>query len=207
VKGAWIFFVALAVRPQIRRLVLSLPMNPKSKFKCLHCRAIHISEPRNRGRQRYCPEPECRRASKASSQRQWTRRPENENYFRGDENTERVRQWRKAHPGYWRKKKAVGKDALQETCNGQAPVTEIIAQARAPDALQDICFLQPALLVGLISIVTGHALQEDIAASTRSFLTRGEDILRMTPRSPEYPSHENQTRPLPRKVAACACPI
>jgi len=68
-------------------------------------------------------------------------------------------------------------------------------------------FCKPALLVGLISIVTGHALQEDIAASTRSFLTRGEDILRMTPRSPEYPSHENQTRPLPRKVAACACPI
>jgi hypothetical protein len=182
-------------------------MNSKSKFKCLHCRAIHISEPRNRGRQQYCREPECRRASKASSQRQWTRRPENENYFRGDENTERVRQWRKVHPGYWRKKKPAGKDALQETCDGQAPVTEIIAQARVPDALQDICFLQPALLVGLISIVTGHALQEDIAASTRSFLTRGEDILRMTPRGPEYPSHENQTRPLPRKVAACACPI
>jgi hypothetical protein len=186
---------------------LSLPMNSKSKFKCLHCSAIHISEPRNRGRQQYCPEPECRRASKASSQRQWTRRPENENYFRGAENTERVRQWRKAHPGYWRKKKPVGEDALQETCEAQAPVNESVAKARVPDALQDICFLQPALLVGLISMVTGHALQEDIAASTRSFLTRGEDILRMTPRGPQFPSHENQTRPLPRTFAARACPI
>ena len=179
-------------------------MNSKSKFKCLHCSAIHISEPRNRGRQQYCPKPECRRASKASSQRRWTSRPENENYFRGAENSERVRQWRKAHPGYWRKKKSVGEDALQETCHGQAPVNESLAQARAPDALQDICFLQPALLVGLISIVTGHALQEEIAASTRSFLTRGEDILRMTPRGPEFPIYENKTHPLPRTVAARA---
>jgi hypothetical protein len=61
--------------------------------------------------------------------------------------------------------------------------------------------------VGLISMVTGHALQEDIAASTRSFLTRGEDILRMTPRGPEFPNHENQTHPLPRTFAARACPI
>jgi hypothetical protein len=56
-------------------------------------------------------------------------------------------------------------------------------------------------------MVTGHALQEDIAASTRSFLTRGEDILRMTPGGPEFPIHENQTRPLPRTFAARACPI
>jgi hypothetical protein len=182
-------------------------MKPKTKFKCLHCSKIHITDPRNRGRQHYCREPECRRASKASSQRRWTSRPENENYFLGAENCERVRQWRKEHPGYWRKKKAAAEDALQETFNLQDPENGSVAQARAPDALQDICFLQPALLVGLISIVTGHALQEDIAASTRSFLTRGEDILRMTPRGPEFPSHENQTRPLPRTSAARACPI
>ena len=95
-------------------------------------------------------------------------------------------------------------DALQETFNLQDPENGSVALARVPDALQDICFLQPALLVGLISMVTGHALQEDIAASTRSFLTRGEDILRMTPRSPEFPIYENKTHPLPRPVAARA---
>ena len=182
-------------------------MNSKTKFKCLSCNEIHISDSRNRGRQHYCRKPECRRASKASSQRRWTSRLENENYFRGAENCERVRLWRKEHPGYWRKKKSVVEDALQETLNLQYPENESVAKARAPDALQDICFLQPALLVGLISMVTGHALQEDIAASTRSFLTRGEDILRMTPRSPEFPIYENQTHPLSRTVAARAAPI
>ena len=152
-------------------------MNLKSKFKCLHCRTIHTSEPRNRGRQRYCPEPECRRASEASSRRRWTLRPENQNYFREAENTERVRQWRKAHPGYWRKKKPAGEDALQETCEAQESVNESVAHAKAPDALQDICFLQPALLVGLISILVGSALQEDIARQAKNFLARGQDIL------------------------------
>ena len=182
-------------------------MNSKTKFKCLHCREIHTPEPRSGGRQRYCAKPECRRASRASSQRQWMSRPENANYFRGADNSERVRQWRHDHPGYWRKKKPAGKDALKETCLTQESVQDSVTQIRAPDALQDICFLQPALLVGLISMVTGHALQEDIAASTRSFLTRGEDILRMTPRVPEFPSYENQTRPLSRTFAACASPI
>ncbi len=182
-------------------------MNSKTKFKCLHCNEIHISEPRNRGRQHYCAEPECRRVSKANSQRRWTSRPENENYFRGAENSERVRQWRKEHPGYWRKTKSAPEDALQETLKLQEPVGERVGRTRVPDALQDICFLQPALIVGLISVMTGHALQDDIATSTRSFLTRGEDILRMAPRSPEFPTDENKTHPLPRTVAACAPPI
>ena len=182
-------------------------MNAKTKFKCLHCNEVHLSEPRNRGRQHYCPKLECRRASKASSQRQWTRRMENKNYFRGAENCERVRQWRKAHPGYWRKKIPEREVALQETCPSQEPANERVAQAAAPDALQDIWFSQPALLVGLISIVTGHALQEDIAASVRSFLTRGEDILRMVPRVPKFPSHEKQTHPVPRTSAARASPV
>jgi hypothetical protein len=206
-KGAGIFFLAAGLRPHIRRHMLSPPTNSKKKFKCLHCSEIHLCEPRSGGRQRYCRKAECRRASKADSQRRWTSRPGNENYFCGAENSERVRQWRKAHPGYWRNKKPAGEDALQETCVAQSPVNERVAQAGAPDALQDICFMQPALLVGLISMVTGHALQEDIAASTRSFLTRGEDILRMTPRGPEFPSYENQTCPLSRTFAACAAPV
>ena len=55
--------------------------------------------------------------------------------------------------------------------------------------------------------MTGHALQEDIAASARSFLNRGRDILRMVPGSPEFPNHENQAHPVPRATAARASPI
>ena len=182
-------------------------MKSNTTFNCLHCREKHVCDPRNHGRQCYCGKPECRRASKAASQRRWVGKPENENYFRGAENIERVRQWRKEHPGYWRRKKAGKQDALQDRCAGQEAGSKEVVGSRVPDALQDLCRGQPALLVGIISVMTGHGLQEDIAASARSFLTRGEDILRMVRRGPQTPRDENQTRPVPAEAAACAPPI
>lgn len=166
------------------------PMSSKSTFKCLHCNEIHLCEPRNRGRQRSCPEPACRRAAKAKGQREWLLRPENEDYFRGAGNCERVRQWRKAHPGYWRKKTPAPKGALQDPLvpqkRSQGIDNESIELQNLPGALQEgwqeSCHLQPALLVGLVSFLTGNALQEDIALSVRSLLERGKDILRTVPR-------------------------
>lgn len=185
-------------------------MKSRSTFKCLHCNEIHSCDPRNRGRQRYCPKPECRRASKAQSQRQWLGRPENENYFRGSENCERVRLWREAHPGYWRNKTPAAVSTLQDPSKSQVIEEQQIEPPVPQSALQEICFLQPALLVGLISMVTGHALQEDIAASARAFLNRGEDILRVVLGSPphlQFPNHEDQTHSLPATLAARASPI
>jgi hypothetical protein len=154
-------------------------MKSKTTFKCLHCREKRVADPRNRVRQCYCGKLECQKASKAASQRQWAGKKENENYFRGEDNIERVRQWRKAHPGYWRRKRAGKEDALQDPCTRQDAGCKEVVESAPPDALQDLCLAQPALLVGIISVMTGHGLQEDIAASARSFLTRGADILRM----------------------------
>jgi len=182
-------------------------MKSKTTFKCLHCREQHSYEPRNRGRQNYCKKPECRRASKAASQKRWVGKLENKNYFCGSENVERVKQWRREHPGYWRKKRSGRKDALQDTCAEQEREDQQVAELTVPNALQDLCQGQPALLVGLISVLTGHALQEDIAASARSFLTRGEDILRMVRGGRQNPSHEKQTHPVSATVAARAATI
>ena len=154
-------------------------MKSGSKYKCLHCKEIHSADYRNRGRQHYCAKPECRQASQAHSQDKWNRKAENKGYFSGKENCERVRQWRQRNPGYWRRKGSGGKRPLQETCFTQEPDKQEVKENRDLNALQEICSSQPALLVGLISVVTGYTLQEDIAASTRSFLTRGEDILRI----------------------------
>ena len=77
----------------------------------------------------------------------------------------------------------------------------------ATSVLQEILFVQPAMFVGLISVLTGYGLQEDIAASARSFLNRGEDILRMTPGRSPLPNHENQNTPVPRALAARAPPV
>lgn len=182
-------------------------MPTKATFKCLHCREQHICEPRNRGRQNFCGKPGCREASKVASQRRWAGKAENKNYFRGPENVDRVRQWRKEHPGYWRKKRPGKEAALQEACGGQDAGVEQVAEVSSLVALQDICKPQLALVVGLISVLTGHALQEDIAASARSFLTRGEDILRMVRGGPQNPSYEKQTDPVSAATAARAAPI
>lgn len=182
-------------------------MISRNTFNCLHCSEKHRVDPRNHGRQRYCAKPECRKASKAASQKRWTEKPENENYFRGTDHVERVRQWRKEHPGYWRKKRGEEKDALQDACLSQVADAEQVAEHVVPGALQDICMSQPALLVGLISIVTGHVLQDSIAESVKSFLTRGEDILRMERGGPQNSNHENQAHSVPAAASARAAPI
>jgi hypothetical protein len=172
--------------------------------KCLCCLEKFHPDARNRRHQQYCSKDGCRKASKSARQARWLAKEENRDYFRGEANTERVRQWRAAHPGYWRRKASAAADALQDDSNpqpvGNEPVAPPVPPA-PPGALQDVCLLQPALLVGLISVVTGHALQDDIAASARSFLVRGRDILRMVPGSHDIADYEKHRPPMPRTAA------
>ncbi len=65
-------------------------MSTPHKRKCNNCHMFFLPDPRNAGRQRYCSEPECRKASKAASQRKWLAKPENRDYFRGAPNVQRV---------------------------------------------------------------------------------------------------------------------
>lgn len=207
-------------------------------FKCLHCNEIHHPDPRNRRRQRYCSAPDCRRAAKADSQRRWLERPGNENYFRGADNCERVRQWREAHPGYWRRMVpkafvalqdlSIGQGdgqvvdnevncpakpcvALQDLSTGQGDGQVVENEGNAPSepfvALQDIWRSQDALIVGLISMVSGVALQDDIALTIKSVLDRGEDILRMMPGRPSFSYYENHNHSPPGTFAACSAPV
>ena len=89
-------------------------MKGSAKRKCLCCGEFYPPDHRNLRHQRYCPKPACRKESKAQSQRRWQQRPENQNYFRSPENCERVKDWRKRNPGYWRKKKSLTQVPLQE---------------------------------------------------------------------------------------------
>jgi hypothetical protein len=182
-------------------------MKPWANAKCLGCSEFFLPDYRNRNRQRHCASPPCRKAAKAQSQRRWLQKPENQNYFRGPENTRRVQQWREHHPGYWRNKKPAADTALQEDCSAQAAENKQVVPSRPPPALQDLCLMQPAVLVGLISSMTGSALQEDIARSARSFLARGQDILGVTPAAAFVPSHEKQTPSPSRAAAARAAPV
>ena len=92
------------------------------------CFAGRCSEPirATRDTRNTVREPDCRKASKAASQRAWLAKAQNQDYFRGPENVARVQLWRAAHPGYWRRAKGDRRDrpaapvALQDLCPAQA---------------------------------------------------------------------------------------
>ena len=145
--------------------------------KCKHCGRLFSPDPRNATRQRYCSSPECRRVSKASSQKRWLQKPENRDYFRGPHNVARVQSWRKAHPGYWRRKPQDTFHALQDPLKEQVFVNTKDSGGFTTFALQDSFLLQPAVFIGLISQLTGSALQDDIAMAARRMQRLGNDIL------------------------------
>jgi hypothetical protein len=82
-----------------------------------------------------------------------------------------------------------------------------VAAPGVSDALQEICSPQPALVVGLISILTGYALQDDIAASARRFLSRGRDILGMGLGGSGPTDDQKPTSSVPGAAAARAAPV
>jgi hypothetical protein len=189
------------------RCILRLPMSASAARKCLCCNEKFHPDARNRRHQQYCAKDPCRKASKAARQARWLAKPENQNYFRGSVNCERVRQWRLANPGYSRRKVVSRPVALQDVSNPQPVENKNPVASCTTSPLQDVLLMQPALLVGLISVMTGHALQDDIAASARVFLNRGRDILRMARGSPDLPDHENQAHPVSRAAAPRASPV
>ena len=143
------------------------------KRKCRCCGAIFASDHRNRWRQRYCSKPECRKAGKAASQKLWLKKPENRDYFRGPDNVRRVQEWRKAHPEYSRKRRK----ALQDDLTGKHVKNPEVKPCFVSSALQDLFASQPTVLLGLISHLTGSALQDDIAVTARRLQQLGNDIL------------------------------
>ena len=90
-----------------------------NKKRCRHCRRLFIPDYRNRDRQKYCKTAMCRKTSKAASQEKWLNKPENKNYFRGPVNVQRVQEWRRQNPEYWKPKNSNKGIALQEPLTPQ----------------------------------------------------------------------------------------
>ena len=153
------------------------------QHKCLFCGTMFRPDRRNARHQKYCSEADCRKASKAASQRAWLAKPQNQDYFRGPENVARVQLWRASHPGYWRHAQGNRRDrppapvALQDLCPAQAIEIAADSQGLLQPALQDLLLDQPAVLIGFIAHFTGSALQDDLCRSTRRLLELGHDIL------------------------------
>jgi hypothetical protein len=168
--------------------------------RCCNCDKLFVPDPRNAKRQEYCFEPECRKASKAASQRRWLSKPENQGYFSGSENVKRVQRWRAAHPGYWRRNRENRQNALQDSLNGQGVDNNDNSDDFASDALQDLLISQHPVILGLIANFTGNTLQDDMVSTLQRMEKLGQDIVSNLTRSQgghhgQKKSHHRRTRP------------
>lgn len=178
-------------------------MHPRGSCKCRHCGEIFEPDARNRARQRYCVKAPCRKARKAASQRAWLRKKGNADYFRGAAHVERVQAWRRAHPGYWKRRRRDKGRALQDILITQPSATKQEAKQDGAAALQDLLNAQPPVVVGLIAHLTGMTLQDDIAAMTRTLHSRGRAVLGIDVVRPDYAKTPDQHR----TGAAHAAPV
>jgi hypothetical protein len=179
-----------------------------SRRKCRCCNVFFIPDRHNATRQGYCSKPDCRRASKAASQRRWLRKPPNRNYFRDAENVKRVQAWRKANPGYWKRAKSRFKQTQRSESQPVNPgTTSCNASQRSLPPLQDLVLTEHPAFVGLISMVTGRTLQEDIAAVGRSLLLHGQNILGLQCPEKSPSSHDPKTIASPRAPATGAAEL
>lgn len=165
--------------------------------KCLCCNQLFSPNKHNKRRQVFCSTPDCRKASKSASQDRWLNKPPNRSYFRGSPNTQRVQQWRKDHPNYWKRSKTLKtpQTPSQSALSHPPPTTTIPCNVPSRDliALQDLVLTQHPAFVGLISLVTGSTLQEDIATVSRNLLIQGQNILGITPLDKNSNTYDSQT--------------
>lgn len=182
--------------------------NRHRKRKCRNCGELYQPDYRNHRHQRYCSKRDCKQESKRVRQEKWRCSEKGENYFQGPVNLQRVQEWRKAHPRYWNRNATKRQNALQDDCSAQHPASQRDMHDLSGGALQDLFSPQPALIAGLIASLTGNALQDDIAESSRRFILLGQDILGIEPGiNPNGGRDDEKTHYMPRETAAGAAAV
>lgn len=170
--------------------------------KCCHCGTWFKPHPRNAKLQRYCLDLACRTASKRASQQKW--RHKNPEHFLGIEHVQRVQDWRRKHPGYWKSKGAVEPcgppDALQDLLILQGfdhqgvSIFRNCLSAEISRPLQDLLIAQQHALVGLAAMISGEALQDSIAHVLTACYERGQRIGGKVPwMRPQEVKHERSS--------------
>ena len=182
------------------------PMIRRRRVKCRHCGQLLRPDPRNLRHQRYCSAQPCRGASKAASQRRWLAKAENRDYFCGPEHVARVRAGRAAHPGYGRKKSSRRRTSQEHSSTQPVDINTQSGALDAP-ALQEVSLAQTLVLTGLIAHLTGAALQEDIALTSRRLQQWALDIVHGDPDGRETIAPPPPPAPHPRPVQPARPPL
>ena len=147
----------------------------KTLQQCACCGRSFQPEPRAAGRQRFCALTRCRKASRRLTKSRWMARPCNAFYNSGPEPLQRVRDWRKAHPGYWKRKPR--QQTEPESIAILLTVLDEFALRNTCGALQIPWPPQLVVLLGLVARLQGTALRSTIAEEVRANMLAGYALL------------------------------
>lgn len=157
-------------------------MKADAQLNCLHCNRLFVPDCRHRRDQRCCSRPACKRARQAASLQRWRAKPENREFWRGAWNVDRVREWRAAHPGYWKRANDGDKAPLQnamkltgiaDSREDKAGFDDEYATKRIPALLRE----QSPVVVGLIAQMTGCTLQNAILEVAEKLFEKGRAVM------------------------------
>ena len=79
--------------------------------------------------------------------RRWLRKTPNRDIFRGPTNVQRVKEWRKAHPGYWRKKSALQNGTQATYIQHYKPASPLVTHLRPCNVRYKMSASQMTLLL------------------------------------------------------------
>jgi hypothetical protein len=145
----------------------------RSKKKCRNCGRAFLPNKFNAYHQKYCNNTECRQASRKASKAKFRKAQSLSLDFRTKE-SERVKLWQSNHPGYWKKsKKRSKKDSGGVVLRDIALVEKLEEEV---SALRDIAFSQHTVMEGVISVLTGDVLQDNIGVQRNRLYDRGKAI-------------------------------
>jgi len=126
--------------------------------------------------------------SKRISQKKWLDKPENRDYFRGSDNVRRMQLWREKNPGYSKRTKTKNNpENVQQSLHSERPlqetlITQLIEKQKEYSdpkghALQEALISQETVFIGLITHLTGTALQDVIVRHGQEMRRSGDYFL------------------------------
>jgi len=127
----------------------------------------------NHYHQDYCNNPDCRKASRKASKARYRKKRFLSLDFRKKE-SDRVKRWQAKHPVYWKKREKKSKKVLDGAF--LRDIAQVEKLNEEVSVLRDIAICQHTMLEGVISVLTGDVLREDIGAQRNRLYDRGKEV-------------------------------
>lgn len=112
------------------------------------------------------------------NRQEWLARPENAHYWRDNpKSKKRVREWRKKNPDYWKRAMRRSGSTLPEEMRAKTTGQNRASGALDERPLPEQRWREDPVIMGIIGVITGCTLPEQIAQAYRDVVAKGREIL------------------------------